>query len=282
MSRIASVELSSFGFEVEGLGLPAHGAAGVGNVIAQKGDRMPAQRWAVRIETDDGARGEYVTHWVGTPSSFAQAADAGAASARAAIRTRARRSGRTSGARSAPTTTWATVRSTSRSGTSRASAAMSRLRACSAASARGCRPMPAPITARMSPAGSIRPQAFADYAAACKQRGFAGFKIHGWHDGDVAARDRQRARRARGRRRRLAADARPRLAAADLDGRALCRAGLRRGRVLLVRGPLSRHRRRGRRAQAPARAARRRRCWSASTCAGSRRRRRSCSAAAAT
>ena len=34
---------------------------------------MPAQRWAVRIETDDGARGEYVTHWVGTPSSFAQA-----------------------------------------------------------------------------------------------------------------------------------------------------------------------------------------------------------------
>ena len=57
MSRIQRVELSLFGFEVEGLGLPAHGAAGVGNVVARKGFRLPAQRWAVRIETDDGARG---------------------------------------------------------------------------------------------------------------------------------------------------------------------------------------------------------------------------------
>ena len=31
MSRIARVELSLFGFEVAGLALPAHGAAGVGN-----------------------------------------------------------------------------------------------------------------------------------------------------------------------------------------------------------------------------------------------------------
>jgi hypothetical protein len=74
MSRIERVELSLFRFEVDGLGLPAHGAAGVGNVIARKGQLLPAQRWAVRIETDDGARGEYVTHWVGTPSSFGQAA----------------------------------------------------------------------------------------------------------------------------------------------------------------------------------------------------------------
>ena len=56
MSQIQRVELSLFHFEVDGLGLPAHGAAGVGNVIARKGFRLPAQRWAVRIETDDGAR----------------------------------------------------------------------------------------------------------------------------------------------------------------------------------------------------------------------------------
>src|SRR3954468_43860 len=74
MSQIQRVELSLFRFEVDGLGLPAHGAAGVGNLIARKGGRLPAQRWAVRIETADGARGEYVTHWVGTPSSLAQAA----------------------------------------------------------------------------------------------------------------------------------------------------------------------------------------------------------------
>ena len=82
MTCVASVELSLFRFELEGLGLPPHGAAGVGNLIAKKGSRMPAQRWAVRIETDDGARGEYVTHWVGTPSSFAPSDDARPASGR--------------------------------------------------------------------------------------------------------------------------------------------------------------------------------------------------------
>src|SRR6478609_3070251 len=73
MPHIARVELSLFRFEVEGLGLPKHGAAGVANVVARPGERVPLSRYAVRIETDDGARGEYVTHWVGTPSAFAQA-----------------------------------------------------------------------------------------------------------------------------------------------------------------------------------------------------------------
>ena len=73
-TRIARVGLTRFTFEVEGIGLPAHGAAGVGNIIAKKGSSLSNQRWAVRVETDDGARGEYVTHWVGTPTSFAQAA----------------------------------------------------------------------------------------------------------------------------------------------------------------------------------------------------------------
>src|SRR6478736_2432785 len=73
MSRIARVELSQFRFEIEGMGLPGHGAAGVGNLVARKGARLPAGRWAIRVETDDGARGEYVTHWVGTAASFAQA-----------------------------------------------------------------------------------------------------------------------------------------------------------------------------------------------------------------
>ena len=35
------------------------------------------------------------------------------------------------------------------------------------------------------PGGLDRPEAFADYAVACKEKGFAGFKIHGWHDGDA-------------------------------------------------------------------------------------------------
>ena len=79
-TKIARVELTRFSFEVAGLGLPAHGAAGVGNLIARKGGRLPVQRWAVRIETTDGARGEYVTHWVGTPAAFSQAAISGTSS----------------------------------------------------------------------------------------------------------------------------------------------------------------------------------------------------------
>jgi hypothetical protein len=53
MSLIQCIELSLFRFEVDRLGLTAHGAAGVCNVIMRKGSRLPAQRWAVRIETDD-------------------------------------------------------------------------------------------------------------------------------------------------------------------------------------------------------------------------------------
>jgi L-alanine-DL-glutamate epimerase-like enolase superfamily enzyme len=33
--------------------------------------------------------------------------------------------------------------------------------------------------------GLDSPEAFAEYALACRERGFSGFKIHGWHDGDV-------------------------------------------------------------------------------------------------
>ena len=48
MTFVASVELSFFRFEIDGLGLPPHGAAGVGNIVAKKGSRMPAQRWAIQ------------------------------------------------------------------------------------------------------------------------------------------------------------------------------------------------------------------------------------------
>ena len=37
-----------------------------------------------------------------------------------------------------------------------------------------------------SAGGLNSPEVFADYALACKQAGFHGFKIHGWNNGDVA------------------------------------------------------------------------------------------------
>ena len=72
MTSITRVEVHVFGFDVADLALPSHGAAGVGNVIARKGGRMPMTRYAVSIDTADGARGEYVTHWVGTPGALGQ------------------------------------------------------------------------------------------------------------------------------------------------------------------------------------------------------------------
>jgi L-alanine-DL-glutamate epimerase-like enolase superfamily enzyme len=72
MSKIDRVEIHSFSYEVPGLGLPPHGAAGVSGWQHVKGSHLPASRYAIRIRTGDGAVGEYVTHWVGTPASLAQ------------------------------------------------------------------------------------------------------------------------------------------------------------------------------------------------------------------
>ena len=73
MSTIERVELHAFSFEVENLGLGAHPAASVGNMVFQAGSKLTANRFAVRIYCGDGVRGEYVTHWVGTPSALGQA-----------------------------------------------------------------------------------------------------------------------------------------------------------------------------------------------------------------
>ncbi len=73
MSRIDRVQIREFSFDVPDIGLE-QAAAGVGNMAYVKGAALTARRFAVRISSDDGASGEYVTHWVGTPASLAQAA----------------------------------------------------------------------------------------------------------------------------------------------------------------------------------------------------------------
>lgn len=185
MDTIARVELSMFRFDVPGLGLPAHGAAGVGNLIARRGGTLPARRWAVRIETRDGARGEYVTHWVGTPSAFAQAAMLAPhllgrdPDSREGIWQDLRRE----------------VRAYDHMGHGPLDIALwdlaGRRRDVSVAALLGAFRARLPTYAstyhgQEEPGGLRTPEAFADYAAACRSRGFAGFKIHGWHTGDVA------------------------------------------------------------------------------------------------
>ena len=184
MARIESVELSLFRFEVEGLDLPSHGAAGVGNLVAKKGARMPAQRWAVRIATDEGACGEYVTHWVGTPSSFGQATMLAPhllgrdPDRREEIWQDLRRE----------------VRAYDHMGHGPLDIALwdlaGKRRGMSVTQLLGGYRTALPTYAssyhgQEEPGGLDTPQAFADYAAECRDRGFAGFKIHGWHNGDV-------------------------------------------------------------------------------------------------
>jgi L-alanine-DL-glutamate epimerase-like enolase superfamily enzyme len=182
-TRIVRVELTRFAFEINGLALPSHGAAGVGNVIARAGARFPASRWAVAIETEDGARGEYVTHWVGTPASYAQAAMLGPhligrdPDQREAIWQDLRRE----------------VRAYDHMGHGPLDIALWDLQAkrlgTSVARQLGAFRNRLPTYASTyhgqdEPGGLDTPAAFADYAVECRNRGFAGFKIHGWHDGD--------------------------------------------------------------------------------------------------
>ena len=72
MSTIARIELTEFSFSVPNIGLE-QAAAGVGNMAYVKGGAFEARRFAVRMRTNDGVTGEYVTHWVGTAASLAQA-----------------------------------------------------------------------------------------------------------------------------------------------------------------------------------------------------------------
>ena len=64
MSRITRVEIHEFAFDAINLG-SLTGADTIGAVGYSKGavTRMP--KYAVVIQTEDGCRGEYVTHWVG-------------------------------------------------------------------------------------------------------------------------------------------------------------------------------------------------------------------------
>lgn len=73
MSRIVEVSILPFQFTVEGLALGEHAAMGVSNVECQPGGRIHVMRYAVEIRCDDGAIGRYVTHWVGTQGSLGQA-----------------------------------------------------------------------------------------------------------------------------------------------------------------------------------------------------------------
>src|SRR5258706_1828754 len=68
MSRINRVEVQEFAFELPDLGFDAGGF----NIVYQPRNRLKLSKYAIVIETDDGARGEYVALWGGTMMALGQ------------------------------------------------------------------------------------------------------------------------------------------------------------------------------------------------------------------
>jgi len=184
MSTIERVELHAFDFEVEDLALGGHAAAGVGNLVHAPGQRLEASRFAVRIIDSDGARGEYVAHWVGTPSTLAQAKMLAAhlpgrdPDRRELIYDDLKREVRAydhMGHGVLDIALWDLAGKRRDMSVHRMLGGFRERLPTYASTYHG----------QDEPGGLESPEAFADYAEACQERGFAGFKIHGWHDGDI-------------------------------------------------------------------------------------------------
>lgn len=184
MSIIQRVEVHVFTFETENLGLGKHSAAGVGNVIYRPGAKLKSQRFAVRIRCDDGVQGEYVTHWVGTPSTLGQVQMLAPnligrdPEERELIYDDLKREVRAydhMGHGPLDIALWDLAGKKYNLSVARMLGAF-RKRLPTYAST---------YHAQEDPGGMDSPEAMANYALVCKEQGFPGFKIHGWHNGDA-------------------------------------------------------------------------------------------------
>jgi L-alanine-DL-glutamate epimerase-like enolase superfamily enzyme len=184
LSRIDQVEIMPFTYEVEGLGVPSHGATGVGNVQYVKGGSARIMRYAVRVRTDDGLEGAYVTHWVGTQASLGQSLMLAPhligrdPETRELIYDDLKRE----------------LRAYDHMGHGPIDIALwdlaGRKYGTPVATLLGGYRWRLPTYAstyhgQEDQGGLDTPEAFADFAEHCKALGYAGFKIHGWLDGNV-------------------------------------------------------------------------------------------------
>ena len=65
MARITEVEIVEFSFTARNLGMAAENAQAVYNIGYKPNSSLELTKYAVVIRTDDGAEGQYVTHWGG-------------------------------------------------------------------------------------------------------------------------------------------------------------------------------------------------------------------------
>ena len=183
MSTITKVSVVPFRFAVKGLSLGTHRAMGVSNLRFSRDATLNVERYAVRIETDEGRTGEYVTHWVGTPAALAQSTMLAPhllgrnPEYREQTYDDLKRELRAydhMGHGPLDIALWDLVGKTyDMSVATMLGAYRSRL------------PTYASTHHGQEDGGGLDSvEAYADYALASKEQGFAGFKIHGWHDGD--------------------------------------------------------------------------------------------------
>ena len=71
--KITRVQVHEFTMPVAGLGIEAGGATAVTNICADPGNALAVSKFAVVIDTDESARGEYVAQWGGTKAVLGQA-----------------------------------------------------------------------------------------------------------------------------------------------------------------------------------------------------------------
>ena len=184
MGLIDRVEIHVFEYDVQNLGLGAHAASGVGNMIHLSGSRLTLSRQAIRIRCDDGTQGEYVTHWVGTPSALGQMQMLAPnllgrdPEQRELIYDDLKREVRAydhMGHGALDNALWDLAGKKYGLSVARMLGAFRTRLPTYASTYHG----------QLERGGLDTPEAFADYAEACKEAGFHGFKIHGWHDGDA-------------------------------------------------------------------------------------------------
>lgn len=183
MSKITEVSVVPFTFAVENLSLGGSKAMGVSNVVYEKGASFKVMRYAVSVRCDDGLEGRYVTHWVGTQSALGQTLMLAPTllgrnpEHREAIYDDLKREARAydhMGHGPLDIAIWDLV---------------GKMYGASITSMLGGYRDRLPTYASTHhgqdlPGGLDTIGAFGDFAQQCRDRGFKGFKIHGWHDGN--------------------------------------------------------------------------------------------------
>ncbi len=182
MTKISRVEIHEFGFDAPNLGRSADGSS-IGGVSFARGEVTRVTKYAVRIETADGCRGEYVTHWVASPSAFGQMLMLAPmlvgreAEERQGIYDDLKREARQfdhlgHGPLDIALWDW-----------------QGKALNCSVGTLLGGYRKRLPAYASTyhgdRNGGLDSKEAFGEFAIACREMGYRGFKVHGWHEGDI-------------------------------------------------------------------------------------------------